>query len=469
MSMESEETKTRSRDSFWRGLVQSLSARLLILTISFVMLTEVFVFLPSVANFRMNWLNEKLGAGHLAILALDATPDGMVSEQLQMELLKHVGARSIAVRRIGVKVALINDMPPKVDVTYDLRDAMAPTLIMDALNTLFETEEKVMRVVGRSPKDNDAEIDLILNEAPLQAAMVDFAKRIFLLSLAISLVTAGLVYLSLQWFLVRPMRRLTANMVGFADKPEDESRIIKPGQRRDEVGRAQRELAGLQRGLHGMLRQKAHLAALGTAVAKINHDLKGILSTALVVSDALENSEDPQVKKISPTLISAIDRAVALCGQTLNYVGQDRPPLDRTEFNLASLIEEVGEGLPNGAQLVNDADPDIILHADRDQMFRVFSNLSRNAAQAGAEHIHVTQLNGQSSDIKLQILDDGPGLPPRAQKNLFKAFEGSGRSGGTGLGLAIARELMRAHGGDLTLSRTGAEGTAFHLDLPGKS
>ena len=377
-------------ETLWHALIHSLSARLLILTISFVMLTEVFVFLPSVANFRMNWLKEKLGAGHLAILALDATPDGMVSEQLQMELLKHVGARSIAVRRIGVKVALINDMPPAVDVTYDLRGAMAPELIMDALSTLVQRENRVMRVVGPSPKDEAAEIDLILNEEPLQQELVAFAGRIFLLSLAISLVTAGMVYLSLQWFLVRPMRRFTANMVGFADNPEDESRIMVPGRRRDEVGRAQRQLAGLQRSLHGMLRQKAHLAALGTAVAKINHDLKGILSTALVVSDALESSEDPKVRKITPTLISAIDRAVALCGQTLNYVGQDRPPLSRSRFPLDRLLLEVGEGLPNGAMLTFGRDCAIELNADRDQMFRALQNLARNAAEAGAQQIRIT-------------------------------------------------------------------------------
>ena len=70
--------------------MKSLSARLLVMTIGFVMLAEVLIFAPSVANFRQTWLNEKLGAAHLAVLTLDAAPDGMVSEKMEMELLRHV-------------------------------------------------------------------------------------------------------------------------------------------------------------------------------------------------------------------------------------------------------------------------------------------------------------------------------------------------------------------------------------------
>lgn len=468
--MDKEAGAARS-DSLWSTAIHSLSARLLILTIAFVMLAEVLIFAPSVANFRVTWINEKLSAAHLAILALDATPDGMVSETLEQQLLHHADAHSIAVQRVGAKLALINDMPPQVDASYDLRDANAFMLIMDAFETLFQTAERKIRVVGRSPKDPTTEVDLIISEPPLRDAMTAFAWRIFLLSLVISVFTASLVYLTLQWFLVRPMRRMTRNMVRFAENPEDESRIIRPGQRRDEIGRAQKELADLQRGLHSILAQKEHLAALGTAVAKINHDLKGILSTALVVSDRLEQSDDPEVQRITPTLISAIDRAVTLCSQTLDYVGQGTPPIHYQHFHLENLLDEVKQSMPNDTTLTVTDLKNVDVEADRDQIYRVFSNLTNNAAQAGAGEIIITPTPHRSpgqaeKTIWIDVKDDGPGLPPRAQQNLFRPFEGSARSGGTGLGLAIARELIRAHGGDMQMVETGAGGTLFRLCLP---
>lgn len=452
----------------WRtkgAVTHSLSARLLLLTVGFVMLAEVLIFAPSVANFRLSWLNEKLGAGHLAILALDATPDGMVSEKLQDQLLDHAGAESIAVRRVGAKLALINDMPPMVEASFDLRDAGPVTLIMDAFAALFQTETRTIRVVGQSPKDPTTEIELVLEEWPLCEAMIAFAWRIFLLSLMISLITATLVFVSLQVFLVRPMRQLTRNMVRFAEDPEDERRIVVPGSRRDEVGRAQQVLADLQRSLHDALIQKQHLAALGTAVAKINHDLKSILSSALLVSDRLESSEDPEVRRVTPTLVTAIERAVNLCSQTMNYVGKDQPPMRRTAFDLHSFLTELQAVLPVGVALHVDVPKDIAVRGDRDQLYRVFNNLLGNAAQAGAGHIHVTCPDRDGFKI-IDVRDDGPGLPDRAKQNLFKPFEGSVRAGGTGLGLAIARELLRGHGGDLTLLQSGAAGTVFRVQLP---
>ena len=86
--------------------MRSLSSQLLILTIVFVMLAEVFIFVPSVARFRLAWLNERLSAAHLAVLTLDEATDGMVSDNLREELLGHVGAYAINIRRGGAKLVL---------------------------------------------------------------------------------------------------------------------------------------------------------------------------------------------------------------------------------------------------------------------------------------------------------------------------------------------------------------------------
>ncbi len=448
--------------------MHSLSARLLVLTAVFVMLAEVLIFLPSVARFRQDYMVQRIGDAHLGILALDATPDGIVSDKLKQELLGHVGAHAISVRRSGMKLTLMEDNPRAVDTTIRLEELSPLDMISGALNTMIEQQDRVLRVVGYSPKDMDAEIEIVIDEAPISAALLDFGWRIFLLSLVISMITAGLVFLALHWLLIRPLRRITENMTAFRDNPEDATRIITPTERRDEVGVAEKELASMQQGLRMALQQKEHLAALGTAVAKINHDLKGILSRAILVFDRLEESDDPEVRRIAPTLISSIDRAIAMCSQTLNYVGQESPTLNRSRFALQDLFDEVCgkeiDGVSLNAELVNG----LFLDADRDQLFRALSNLIRNAVQAGAQEIQVSARHEGECTV-VDISDNGPGLPPRAQENLFKPFKGSTRAGGTGLGLAIARELLRGHGGDLELLRTSGSGTIFRLSIPDRS
>lgn len=93
-------------------------------------------------------------------------------------------------------------------------------------------------------------------------------------------------------------------------------------------------------------------------------------------------------------------------------------------------------------------------------------NLGRNAVQAGADRVRISIQAGQADRLTLTVADNGPGLAPRARENLFQPFAGSARAGGVGLGLAIAREVLRAHGGELRLVESDAAGTAFALDIP---
>lgn len=450
--------------------MRSLSARLLVLTVFFVMLAEVLIFGPSIARYRVSWFEEKLGAAHLAVLALDATPDGLVSEMLRNQLLDHVDATAISVRRGASRLVLSSDMPPTVAETVKLMDVGWPQLIGDAVATLLRAEDhRVLRVIGPSPKDPETIIEMVVDEMSLHNSLVDFAWRIFLLSLLISLITAALVYFSLQWLMVRPMQKLTDNIVSFHEDPEDASRALRPTSRRDEIGVAERELASMQDDVRSALRQKSHLAALGTAVAKVNHDLRGILSSALLVSDRLETSNDPSVKSITPRIISSIERAVSLCTETLSYVGKERQHLKPERFLLKSLVGDICLDLvPEDTEdfcIENAVEVTLEVNADRAQLYRVIGNIARNASEAGAETLTITaQVNG--SGIEIDLRDDGPGLAPRALQNLFKPFDGSAKAGGTGLGLAIAGELMRNHGGGLELIETGADGTCFRAVLP---
>lgn len=449
--------------------MHSLSARLLVLTILFVMLIEVFIFVPSVARYRVDWLMGKIDAAHLAMLALDAAPDRDIGEMLKAKLLSRVGAHAVLARRGGARQVLTGIAPPAIDASFDLDRQGAWTLIADALEVFVAGGDREIRVLAASSADPSVTIELVLDEAPLRDGMVGFGLRILGLSVLISLFTATLVFATLHWLLVRPMRRITGSMTAFSENPEDVRRIITPSGRRDEVGIAERQLAAMQRGLRASLTQQSHLAALGTAVAKINHDLKGILSSALLVSDRLESSEDPEVRRLAPTLVTSIERAAALCGRTLDYVGRDQPDLRPAHFLLSPLVCDLKATVepPGGGKLaVENAVPDgLAVWGDREQVFRILVNLMRNAADAGARHIAVTAAVSDGH-VDIDVSDDGPGLPQRARENLFRPFEGSTRAGGTGLGLAIGRELARAHGGDLMLASTGPEGTVFRLCLP---
>ena len=447
-----------------------LSARLLLLTIGFVMLAEVLIYTPSIGRFRAVYLEERLAAGHLAILALEATPDHMVSQELTIELLKHVEAFTVALTKPGAGKLMLMDMPPKhLDASFDLREAGFFVLIRDAFAALLAKPGRVIRVVGVSSKDPNILVEVVLNEGPMRDEMFAFSQRILALSLVISLFTAALVFLSLHWMMVRPMRHITASMSAFRKDPEDASRVVRPSNRRDEIGFAEHELAAMQEGLRASLQQKTRLAALGVAVTKINHDLRNILATARLVSDRLDLSDDPEVKRVTPTLMSAIDRAVNLCAQTLSFTREGPPALELTRFDLRALVADVGAALPetvNGQPVWNSLlQGGLEVEADREHLFRVLSNLGQNAIEAGASRVEVSaeQMDGR---IRVTVSDNGPGLPPRAHQQLFQPFTGSARPGGTGLGLAIARDLVRAHGGEIRLEHSTAEGTSFRIELP---
>ena len=454
-------------------LLGSLSARLLILTAIFVMLAEVLIFVPSIARFRWTYFEDHIAAGHLAALALEATPDQMIAPELERELLRHVGAHGVVLQRAMSKALMLsNDMPPAVDVMIDLGRGSFVDKIVDAFVTLAQQDNRILRVRARSPQNPKIIVEVILDETPLRHAMYDFSGRILGLSIVISLFAAALVYITLHQLMVRPMRRLTESMIAFREQPEDPTRVIVPSQRGDELGLAEREFAVLQRRLRAALGHRARLATLGEAVAKINHDLRGILSTAQLVSDRLSSSNDPEVRRATPLLMKSIDRAVTLCSRILDF-SRPRPEIAAETFALGELATDLAAALspvlPAGAEITHSVLADVTIYADREQLFRVFSNLVRNAVEAGATRVAIggrLESSATSKRAIIEIADNGPGLPEPVRQHLFQPFAGTARHGGAGLGLAIARDLTQAHGGVLTLVSTGAEGTAFRLSLP---
>jgi signal transduction histidine kinase len=445
-----------------------LSVRLLGLTVLFVLLVEAFIYLPSVARHRSFYLGRLIDAAHLAVFTLDAAPSNTVSQDLADRLLAHVGAHGIVVHLPDKTLMLDTGKPGgHIDATYDLRDAGLFTMIRDGMEDLFSHGNRVLRIVSLAPKDPNAVVEVFIDEAPMRVDMAAYAQRVLTMSLIVSLATGVLLFVSLQWLLVAPLRRLIGSMTAFREDPESVARIIAPSRRRDELGLAERELATLQETVRQALRQKERLAALGMAVTKINHDLRNILSTARLLSDSILDSAAPEVRRVAPNLLASIDRAVALCTATLTFTRDGAPPVQRTRFVLAELLGEViPPARPDAPiHLCLDIPAALSVDADRAQLFRVLQNLVQNAGEAGAQTIFV-HAYGEGGMIVVEVRDDGAGLAPRARANLFRPFTGSARVGGTGLGLAIAREILRAHGGDIELGESTAAGTVFRLSLP---
>lgn len=462
----------------------SLSTKLLLLTGLFVMLAEVLIFVPSVANFRLNWLNDRLTAAQLASLAAEASPNGDVPQMLRNELLRTAQVKAVALKRNDQRQLILNaDMPVAIDASFDLSMPGGSSsgligrldAIWDAIDVLFGSGTRTFRIVGRPGSGGGDIIEIVLPEAPLKAAMLGFGLNILLLSIIISVITAALVYLSLNTLLVRPIMRVADNMLHFSNQPEDASRIIVPTGRGDEIGTAERELAHMQTELSLLLHQKSRLAALGLAVSKINHDLRNMLASAQLLSDRLAYSEDATVQRFAPKLIASLDRAIAFCNDTLRFGRAEEAAPRRDQMLLMPLVTEVADslGLPREDIIALNADmePTLRVDADRDQLYRVLSNLTRNAIQAiesvGVDAKGSIRIIARRNDriVQITISDDGPGFPPRAREHLFQAFQGSTRRGGTGLGLAIAFELIAAHGGSMRLL-DATPGATFEIQIP---
>jgi signal transduction histidine kinase len=455
-----------------------LPAKLLLLTIAFVMVAEVFTFVPSVSNYRRNWLVRRVVAAKIASLALEASGGAALPERLRKELLATAGVHAVSVKRADFRRLVLGMADEReVAAVYDLRAPGSLELMNDALAAFLAPPGRLVRLIGSSEMMQQGdEIDVVIDETPLRADLWKYAGRIFWLTLLMSMITGALVYLAMTTLLVRPMMRITRNMVFYRENPGDVARVMIPSGRNDEVGVAENELATLQAQLSGLFREQARLANVGLAVSKINHDLRNMLASAQLVSDRLATVADPTVQHFVPRLMRALDRAITLCSNTMKYGRSEEAPPRRSSFVLRSLVAEVNESLGTeelaGVTVRVAVPPGLALFADRDQIFRVLFNLTRNALEAlrdagpmqGSPVIEIAAY--REGDLAIvRVSDNGPGIPANMRENLFKAFQSGSKSDGNGLGLVISAELVRAHGGDIALDDT-ASGAAFVLRLP---
>jgi signal transduction histidine kinase len=462
------------------GPFSGLSVKL-IATITLVILAvEVVIYLPSAGNYRQSWLDDRLRIGIVAARVLDAVPDVMnLPTMLTDNLLRSAGAIAIVYRRNGQSQLIeLDEKPmPREAITVDMRQTDYMTLVMGAIDTLTHGGDRTLRILGNSDgADADAQVEVLIEEQPLHDDLISYSWNIVLISLLVAVLTAVVLYLLVSRLLIAPIQRLTANMVAYRMAPENAALIISPTKRKDEIGIVENELAAMETDIFSMLRQRRHLADLGLAVAKINHDLRNTLTSAQMLSDQVVALDDPKIQRLAPRLVHSIDKAVAFAQSVLDYGRQSGTPPKPVPVDLRALVDEsaIDAGLRSHPEIAyaNEVPDGVSIRVDPEQLARVLVNLMTNAREAlegaGDKAVGPKIAIGfaeTDAGYTISIADNGPGLPPRARDNLFVAFEGSAKAGGTGLGLAIARELVAAHGG--TLNYVPLEpGTRFDISLP---
>ena len=361
---------------------QGLSGKLLVITTVFIMLIEILVFVPSVANFRLTWLDRHFTTGETASLALLRLVPEEISERVKEQFLDISGTDMINVRHDGVsQVLAARNMPSSVDQHVEmLPRGQIPKLsaIIDAFDTLIFGGDRKMRVFG--PMEyRPGRLELVMNDTQLRDAMLNYARNVMLISLLISFTTAILIFLVLRWFMIRPLQNMTQNLLQFAEDPEDSQQIITPTGRDDEIGIAEEQLSAMQLQMRSTMNQQRHLANLGMAVSKINHDLRNLLASASLFVERLNTLEDPTVKRLAPRLVRAIDRAVDYTRSVLAYgrAGEDVPK--RSLLKLHQLVEDVGQvlGLDLDQEVTweNKVPKSLEIEADGDQIYCVTQSL----------------------------------------------------------------------------------------------
>ena len=458
--------------------LRSLSGRFLMLTIVFVMLAEVLILVPSLARFRYDYLNERLQRAQIASLAVLAGPNLSLGPDLAKELLDTASVISIALRRDDLRVLVLRStLPSAVGRIVDLRNDNFRYLIGDSFDSMFNGQDRLVRVIGLPVKSGGDLIDVVLVETPLHEAMWEYFYNILRLSLLISGVTAGLLFWAVQRLIVRPINRVIFSMRAFKDAPDNDN-FITPTAGINELYEAEETLHDMQQQINASFKERRRLANLGGAVSKISHDLRNILTTTQLLADRMEISKDPQVQKTVPKLMTTLSRAVSLCESTLRYGRAEERQPELGYFSVAEIIDDIFEdeklslGAGESGQIVfaHDIDRAVQIFADREQLYRVLLNLIRNARQVLEQGKKAGQIDVRIEDNAaawlIEVSDDGPGLPAKALDNLFKPFEGGARRGGTGLGLAISAELIKGHGGMLDLVKSDNTGVIFRISLP---
>ena len=457
-----------------------LSSKLLLLTIGFVMLAEMLLFIPSAGLFRQNWLAERAEQAGLLAQALTGVPDYEASAVLTEQFMADTDVLQMSAKRKGMTELILGEAPEEIKniVSIDLREITRFPSLIAPFQDIFSSGQETLLIKAMSPVYGQDALELLIPRDKLRIALVRYLKNIFWLSLIIAIITGILIYWSMSALIIRPVKKLAEDMTAFREDPERRRPEKGRPKRKDEIGQLEREFIDMKQSQRAAFHQRERLAGLGLAVAKINHDLRNVLASALLISDRLSMNPDEKMADMGERLTRTVERGIGLTEDVLSYSKAETadPQIQDTRiaFTAGEAAADVIAQFP-GTKFRNMIPTDLMVQTDPDHAYRIFHNLFRNAAQAMAAHDGPTrrlQVNAEILDglAELRISDTGPGLPARAKDNLFQAFSGaqahSANTKSTGLGLSISKELAKAQGGDLNLMSSDESGTRFLLTLP---
>jgi signal transduction histidine kinase len=448
-----------------------LSQTLLWLTIAAELLTSLLIFLPDLARFRTGWLDTALIKAHLAALPGEALPNRQEEIQTRNALLALSGIDLVEINDGTTRWTIrAIDAPLPAGTRIALGTESEISQIEQALGVLFGPIGGYLEVQGASPLLPGSSVRVILRRATMQGVLRRFSLHFWRTALLTFLATGVLLYVALVLLVVRPLTQLIQAITDFRANPE---RAVAPkhGPRLlpgNEIAVAADAFASMRSALRTALWRQARLAAIGTAVAKINHDLRGILAPAMLTAERLLAHPDPAVRRAGRIVERTVERATEVARTMVGYV-RDNPAAMITEPHLLRPVVEAAAKtlaiLNPAARLINHVAPDLAGQINEAQFQRIITNLLRNAAEAAATEITVSATEADGK-LLLDISDNGHGIADSVRARLFQPFANDERELSTGLGLAIARDLARAHKAEIALVATSPRGTIFRITLP---
>ncbi|MBP9183624.1 MAG: PAS domain-containing protein [Fuscovulum sp.] len=335
-----------------------------------------------------------------------------------------------------------------------------PSLLVDAAGLIHEANpaaETFLNASARTLRGQPA-LDRLAIDAPMEEALARARVNQSPLNINDVDVTSG----------DRAPVQCTVHIAPMHDNPEMLLLILSPREIADRMGRSLGAKSAAKSAI-GMAEMLAH---------EIKNPLAGISGAAQLLSMSLP----PEDQELTDLIVEETRRIVKLLGQVEQF-GNLRPP-DRRAVNLHDALDRARRsalvGFGAHMQIVEDYDPSLPpTWADPDQLMQVFLNLIRNAAEAAGPQggtirlrtfydlsLRVRRKDGTSAALPLnvEVIDDGPGLPPDIAAQVFEPFV-SGRENGTGLGLALVSKIISDHDGWISVDSVPGR-TVFRLSLP---
>ncbi len=297
-----------------------------------------------------------------------------------------------------------------------------------------------------------------------------------LLLWTLAVAAAWLLSYLLAGRITRPLESLATNVRAFGKG--EESKLGPPAGARGEV--AQLALAfdqmrqSIKQSQVAQLKNE-RLATIGQMASSIIHDLRNPLATISTAAEVMRNDglQLERRRTMLETQLRAAQRMNKMLTEILEF-SRGSYKLNPKTQPLAPIVQRAAQEL--GAQMAQsgialnvEVPAELTLNADGEKLARVFENLLVNSIQAmqrpegGTIEIRAARENG---DWRVEVADDGPGIPPAIRERLFEPFISHGKPGGTGLGLAIARGIVEAHGGKVSLENSQEQGARFVIRLP---